>query len=78
MWCTQNGSLPKSWFSAERVNALLRASTESVRGSTPQSWDAHIEFLQSTAGADYNRLLSEQFEAIRKGPKESPTALANA
>jgi hypothetical protein len=67
MWCAQNHSLPESWFTAERFHALFRAATECVHGKTPQAWDSHIEFLQSAAVAEYDRLLFKRFEAARKG-----------
>ncbi len=79
MWCEQNGSLPESWFSGERFNALFRAATEWIQGSAPPAWDTHIEFLQNAAGAEYDSLSLERFEAIRKRPAESVvTAIAHA
>jgi hypothetical protein len=72
MWCSQNESLPESWFGAERFNALFRAGVEAIGGTTPGTWDAHIAFLQSDPGAEYNRQLLERFEVIR-GRGHGPT-----
>jgi hypothetical protein len=76
MWCAQNHSLPESWFSAERFNALFRAATECVHGSSPRAWDSHIVFLQSAAGAEYERLLFERFEAGRRDAESTIIATA--
>lgn len=67
MWCRQNHSVPGSWFNAERFKAFFDTATRCVHGSAPQAWDTHVRFLQSPAGAEYDRLLLERFEAVRKG-----------
>ncbi len=67
MWSAQNHSVPDSWFSAERLRAFFHTATQCVHGSAPQAWDTHVKFLQSPAGAEYDRLLLEWFEAVRKG-----------
>ena len=67
MWSAQNHSVPDSWFSAERFRAFFHTATQCVHGSAPQAWDTHVKFLQSPAGAEYDRLLLEWFEAVRKG-----------
>jgi hypothetical protein len=76
MWSAQNDSMPESWFSAGRINALFRAAAECVHGSTPDGWNAHVKFLQSPAGTEYDRLLLERFEIIRKGAESPQTATA--
>lgn len=66
MWSDQNGSVPHSWFSAERFQSLFRAAVAAIGGTAQQAWDADISFLRSEEGAKYDRRLSERFEAIRK------------
>jgi len=76
MWCDQNGSVPESWFGAERFRALFGTAAKAIDGAERQSWDAHISFLQSEEGKKYDRLLLERFETIRRNrQKSSPSAM---
>jgi hypothetical protein len=77
MWCDQNGSVPGSWFGAERFRRLFSAAVQAIGGSPRQQWDAHISFLRSEEGAEYDRRLLEQFDAIRRrqGKASEPAAV---
>lgn len=66
MWCGQNRSVPESWFSEERLKSLFRVVAEAIGGTTREAWDAHILFLRSDEGAEYDRRLFERFEAVRQ------------
>ena len=66
MWCTQYKSVPESWFSDERFQALFRAGLEAFGGATRQSWDAQVMFLQSEEGTRYDQQLFDHFEVVRK------------
>ena len=66
MWCGQNRSVPESWFSEERLKSLFRVVAEAIGGTTREVWDAHILFLRSDEGAEYDRQLFERFEAVRQ------------
>jgi hypothetical protein len=66
MWCDQNGSVPQSWFGAERFRRLFSVAVDAIGGNPRQQWDAHISFLRSEEGSKYDRRLSERFDAIRK------------
>ena len=70
MWCEQNKSVPGSWFDAERFRELFEAAAQVIGTSTRQAWDAHISFLRSQVGANYDQQLLERFEALRKKPHE--------
>jgi hypothetical protein len=74
MWCGQNGSVAESWFGAERFRALFLAAVEAIGGTTRQGWDAHISFLRSAEGTNYDRRLSERFESARRRRDESAQA----
>lgn len=76
LWCSQNESLPKSWFAAERFRTIFAAGAEAIDLATRQGWDAHISFLQSEAGTKYDRLLLERFERIRKQGQKPEYATA--
>lgn len=76
MWCDQNGSVPHSWFSAERFQSLFRAAVEAIGGATRQAWDAHILFLRSEEGVKYDQRLSERFEAMRRKRDETTQVAA--
>ncbi len=76
MWSDQNHSVPESWFSAERFKSLFYVARQCVPDRTPQAWDEHVMFLQSPAGAEYDKLLLERFEAVRKGAESAVKATA--
>lgn len=78
MWCGQNRSVPESWFGAERFRALFHAAVEAIGETTRHAWDAHILFLRSEEGAEYDRRLSGRFEAIRTKRDESAQSTAAA
>lgn len=71
MWCDQNGSVPQSWFGAERFRGIFSAAVEAIGGSTRQQWDVHVSFLRGEEGSEYDRRLSEHFDAIRKRQSKS-------
>jgi hypothetical protein len=66
MWCTQNESFTNSWFMSERLQTIFLTAIEAFGGTTRQAWDAHIQFLNSEAGKQYDQSLLERFEEIRK------------
>jgi hypothetical protein len=66
MWCDQNQSVPQSWFGAERFRELFLAAVQGVGGTTRQAWEAHISFLRSEAGSQYDQKLLQRFEVIRR------------
>jgi|SRR5882672_67012 len=78
MWCDQNGSVPESWFGAERFGTLFGAAAEAVGRAERQSWDAHIAFLQSEEGKKYDRILFERFETMRRNRQESSQSAVGA
>src|SRR6266849_3168392 len=66
MWCGQNGSVPKSWFSPERLRELFRAVAEVIGGTARQTWDGQMAFLRRADGVQYDRQLFERFEGVRQ------------
>jgi hypothetical protein len=67
MWSGQNASLPESWFNPVNMQPLFRAAIE-VSGASKAIWQDQVSLLSSAAGEEYERLLFERFEAVRKGP----------
>ncbi len=65
MWCGQNGSVPQAWFDTDRFRALFHTAAEAIGANTRRAWDAHILFLLSREGAEYDARLSERFQAMR-------------
>jgi hypothetical protein len=67
MWCGQNASVSQAWFEAERFSAIYLAVINAITGGGRSQWDSHIAFLRSEDGAAYDRQLTQQFDAVRKG-----------
>jgi hypothetical protein len=66
MWCSQNKSVPHTWFEAARFRELFRTAAETVGGTAREAWDTQIAFLRSADGAEYDRRLGERFESVRR------------
>lgn len=71
LWCSQNESLPESWFTSDRLQEIFQAVLAGIRGAGLYGWDAHISFFRGEEGTRYNRKLLEMFEASRKGTQTS-------
>lgn len=71
MWTNQNASVPETWFSAERFQAIYVAATSAIAGGARSQWDMLVTFLRSEEGKAYDRQLLEQFEATRKGAEQA-------
>jgi len=78
MWCNQYGSVPESWFGAERFRQVFSVASGVVTGTARKQWDTHIAFLRSEDGAKYDKLLLERFEIARKGKSEASRPRTNA
>ncbi len=71
MWSNQNTSVPESWFSSERFQAIYLAATSAVSGGGRPQWDSLVAFLRGEVGAAYYRELSDRFEVVRKAGEET-------
>jgi len=78
MWCSQNGSVPESWFGAERFQQVFSAASGVITGVARGQWDTQVEFLRSVDGAKYDQVLLERFEAARKGEGEASATRTSA
>lgn len=74
MWCDQTQSVPQSWFGTERFRALFLAAVQGAGGVTRQAWEAHISFLRSEAGTQYDQRLLQRFEAVRRRERQAVSA----
>ncbi|MGO9093998.1 MAG: hypothetical protein ACLQGV_02150 [Bryobacteraceae bacterium] len=66
MWCSQNRSVPESWFAPARFQTLFNAAAEAIGGLARETWDAHMSFLRSADGVQYDLQLHKQFGALRQ------------
>lgn len=66
MWCGQFGSVSQSWFGSPQLQNLFGAAAGEVEITIRQGWDAQIAMLSSVDGAQYDLLLLEKFEALRR------------
>jgi hypothetical protein len=70
MWCSQNRSVPQTWFNSARFRELFGAATETVGGTTREAWEIQVAFFSSADGAEYDRRLLERFESVRRKPND--------
>jgi hypothetical protein len=67
MWCGQVGSISNRWFSSLQFQYLFGAAAGEIAMTVMQDWDAQIAILASPYGAEYDQLLLERFETLRRG-----------
>jgi len=71
MWASQNASVPQEWFAAERFRGIYAGAIDALPGRARPEWDAHVAFLRSQEGTNYDARLFKEFESVRKDGEQA-------
>lgn len=72
MWCSQDQSVPTSWFDDKRFQKLFSVAAKVISEVTRVAWDPQMRFFSSSEGLRYDTELLEAFTAVRQGREGEP------